>query len=37
MWTTFWPDVLVAAIGAFLTVLIAYATYLLNVALRGSW
>lgn len=31
MWTTFWPDLLVAVIGALLTVGIAYATYILNV------
>ncbi|GAA0499469.1 hypothetical protein GCM10009532_24700 [Microbacterium aurantiacum] len=31
MWVTFWPDVLVACIGAGLTVLIAYATYKLNL------
>lgn len=41
MWETFWPDVLVAFIGAFLTVGIAYATFLIqqrrqeNQALRG--
>lgn len=31
MWQTFWPDVLVAAIGAALTVGIALATYALTV------
>lgn len=31
MWVTFWPDVLVAVIGAFLTVAIAFATYSLSV------
>lgn len=31
MWTTFWPDVLVALIGAVLTVGIAFATYILSV------
>jgi hypothetical protein len=31
MWQTFWPDVLVAVIGAVLTVAIAYLTYLLSV------
>lgn len=30
MWMTFWPDVLVACIGAVLTVGIAFATYKLN-------
>lgn len=30
MWDTFWPDVLVAVIGAFLTVGIAYGTFLLQ-------
>lgn len=31
MWLTFWPDVLVAIIGASLTVGIAYVTYILNL------
>lgn len=31
MWVTFWPDVLVAVIGAVLTVAIAFVTYALNV------
>lgn len=30
MWTTFWPDLLVALVGAVLTVVIAAATYLAN-------
>lgn len=30
MWNTFWPDLLVAVIGAALTVLIAWATYVLQ-------
>ncbi|MDG4666063.1 hypothetical protein [Mycobacterium sp. 236(2023)] len=30
VWTTFWPDVIVAAIGAALTVAIAVVTYVLN-------
>jgi ABC-type Fe3+ transport system permease subunit len=30
MWTTFGPDVLVAVIGAVLTVIIAYCTYLIQ-------
>ncbi|WP_411556983.1 hypothetical protein [Plantibacter sp. MPB07] len=30
MWITFWPDILVAAVGAALAVFAAYATYLLN-------
>lgn len=31
MWETFWPDVLVAVIGAGLTVLIAVTTYVISV------
>lgn len=31
MWMTFWPDVLVALIGASLTVAIAFGTYILNL------
>lgn len=31
MWATFWPDVLVAVIGAALTVAIAFGTYELSV------
>lgn len=31
MWLTFWPDVLVAVIGASLTIVIAYGTYILNL------
>ena len=34
MWLTFWPDVLVAVIGAALTVLIALVTYLLRLRLE---
>lgn len=30
MWETFWPDVLVAVIGALLTVAIAYCTFLIQ-------
>jgi hypothetical protein len=32
MWETFWPDVLVAVIGALLTVVIAYGTFLIQQA-----
>lgn len=31
VWTTFWPDLLVAVLGAALTVFIAWVTYVLNV------
>lgn len=34
MWLTFWPDVLVAVIGAVLTVAIAFSTYLLRLRLQ---
>ena len=34
MWDTFWPDVLVAVIGAAFTVLIALITYLLRLRLE---
>lgn len=34
MWQTFWPDVLVALIGAALTVLIAFTTFLLRLRLE---
>lgn len=34
MWQTFWPDLLVAIFGAFLTVATAYVTYLLSVRRR---
>lgn len=36
MWTTFWPDVLVALVGAVITVAIALATYLCGRHVSGT-